>query len=349
VAMPVLARRVFRVSLTTALSLAIAYGMALPLPYMAPIFALMLTVTPAPPMGLKSLFGLVLIVLITQGIGLLLIPLLISYPVSAVLIVAVGLYFSTYLTVHKGKGLVGTLLTVGFTLIPAAGVYDFSSAVEVIKGLTLGIGLAIICQRIVYPWLPEGPVAATSTKPVPSSAEGASWVALRVTLIVLPPFLLALINPAMYLKVIMKSVALGQQGSAVNARDAGRELLGSTFLGGCLAIVFWFMLDLVTSLWMFFWWMLVFCIYIASKFYVVIATRYSPSFWQNVGVTMLILLGSAVQDSDGGQDVYAAFALRMGLFVAVTLYAWAAVYLLEQLRTRRLRRLSPSVVTMETY
>jgi hypothetical protein len=263
--------------------------------------------------------------------------------------VAVGLYFSTYLTVHKGKGLVGTLLTVGFTLIPAAGVYDFSSAVEVIKGLTLGIGLAIICQRIVYPWLPEGPVAATSTKPVPSSAEGASWVALRVTLIVLPPFLLALINPAMYLKVIMKSVALGQQGSAVNARDAGRELLGSTFLGGCLAIVFWFMLDLVTSLWMFFWWMLVFCIYIASKFYVVIATRYSPSFWQNVGVTMLILLGSAVQDSDGGQDVYAAFALRMGLFVAVTLYAWAAVYLLEQLRTRRLRRLSPSVVTMETY
>jgi hypothetical protein len=50
---------------------------------------------------------------------------------------------------------------------------------------------------------------------------------------------------------------------------------------------------------------------------------------------MLILLGPAVEDSDNGNDVYAAFLVRMGLFVAVTLYAWLAVYLLEHLRERR--------------
>ena len=67
-------------------------------------------------------------------------------------------------------------------------------------------------------------------------------------------------------------------------------------------------------------------------------SRLPPSFWQNLVVTLLILLGPAVEDSANGKDVYAAFAVRMGLFIAVALYAWLAVYLLEQLRSRRLQR-----------
>jgi len=43
--------------------------------------------------------------------------------------------------------------------------------------------------------------------------------------------------------------------------------------------------------------------------------------------------------SDSGKDVYTAFMVRMGLFVAVTLYAWLAVYLLEHMRMRHLSRL----------
>ena len=49
--MHVEARRVFRLSLTMALALACAYGLALPLPFLAPLFALLLTAAPAPPMG----------------------------------------------------------------------------------------------------------------------------------------------------------------------------------------------------------------------------------------------------------------------------------------------------------
>ena len=63
---------------------------------------------------------------------------------------------------------------------------------------------------------------------------------------------------------------------------------------------------------------------------------------------MLILLGPAVEDSDSGKDVYMAFAVRMGLFVAVTFYAWLAVYALEYLRTRRIRRVASLSQDMET-
>jgi hypothetical protein len=95
------------------------------------------------------------------------------------------------------------------------------------------------------------------------------------------------------------------------------------------------MLGISTNLWMFFWLMLLFGVYMASKIYQLIPTRYPASFWMNVGMTMLILLGPAVEDSNTGKDVYAAFFVRMGLFIAVTLYAWLAVYALEYLRERR--------------
>jgi len=346
--MPVEAKRVFRLALITSLSLVVAYGMAFPLPFFAPIFALMLTATPGPPMHFKSVFGLFLVVLITLGIGLLLIPILVNYPVSAVLIIAVGLFLSTYISVNAGKGLVGSFLTIGFTIIPAAGLAEFYLGVVVIKALILGLGLAILCQWLVYPLFPEDPETITPPPQAYSNSNSSNWIALRVTLIVLPPFLMALANPSMYLKVILKSVSLGQQSSEVSAVNAGRELLGSTFLGGFYAAIFWIVLKIHPSLWMFFLWTLLFIIYFSSKFYQVITTRFPPSFWLNVAITMLILLGSAVQDSANGNDVYQAFVIRMNMFVAVTLYAWLAIYMLEKFRTRYLNQPSLSQTDMES-
>ena len=338
--MQVAARRVFRVALTMALALAVAYGAALPLPFIAPLLALTVALIPGPPMAVKGLLGLSAVMLLTLGLGLLIAPLLEHYPLVGVLTVAVGLYSSAYVSVSQGKALVGTLLTVGLTIIPAAGIYSFALAVAVIQALVLGMGLAIVCLWLVYPLFPEEPGAVTE-KAVHQSPVQANWIALRVALIVLPPFLFALTNPSLYLKLIMKSVLLGQQGSIVSARTAGRELLGSTFLAGVVAMLFWGLLKLSPTLWMFFLWMLLFGIGFAAKIYGLLATRYSPSFWQNTAVTMLILLGSAVQDSANGNDVYSAFATRMGLFVAVTLYAWAAVSLLDRWRTSWIRRFRP--------
>jgi len=336
--MHIQARRIFRLSGTVALALAAAYALKLPLPFLAPLFALMLTVPPKPPAGLKGLFTLVIVVMLSLGVGLILIPLLQTYPLVGVLLVMLGLYLSFYLTVHKGKALLGTFLTMGFTLISAAGMVDFALATTLIQSLVIGITIAVVCQWLVYPWFPEDPVPGQQA-PVPKpSAENSNWIALRGTLIVLPVYLLALTDPLAYLATIMKSVSLGQQSSVVSARSAGKELLGSTFLGGFFAILFWAMLGILTNLWMFFLLMLLFGMYFSCKIYQLIKTRYPASYWLNVGMTMLILLGPAVEDSDSGKDVYTAFLVRMGLFVAVTLYAWLAVYILEYLRERRLNR-----------
>ncbi len=328
------ARRTFRLASVVALSVALAYGLAMPLPFMAPLFAVLLTATPAPPPGPKGLLKLLVLVAVTLGIGLVLNPLLLNYPITAVLIIAAGLYLSTYLSVGKGKGLVGTLLAVGLTMIPAAGLMGYALASSVVNSLLIGIAVTVACQWLVQPLFPEPPPAGPKPLPPAADHERAAWLALRTVLIVLPPVMLAFTNPGLYMPTIMKSVMLAQQGSTISARAAGRELIGSTFLAGVYAMAFWFALKLLPNLWMFFLWMLLFGLHIGSRLYGVVASRHPPSYWVNVFVTMLILVGPAVQDSTG-DDVYREFLVRFTLFVLVTLYAWGAIVALEWLREGR--------------
>ncbi|MEH6469949.1 MAG: DUF2955 domain-containing protein [Halopseudomonas sp.] len=331
------ARRVFRLSLTVALSLLFGYLLPMALPFLPPVFALMLGAKPGPAMGFKALIGLSVLVLITTSLGILLIPLLLDYSMPALMIVALGVFLSLYVSVNLGKGLVGAFLTIGIMMISAAGTVSDQLATTVIQDLLLAIAVAIVCQWLVYPLFPEDNLPAQPpTEPV-SSAEQSSWIALRGTLIVFPVYLLALTNPTAYLPIIMKSVGLVQQGSMIDARSAGRELLGSTLLAGLLAVLFWVLLKLAPNLWSYFWLMLLLMVFAAARLYRVVSTRYPPSFWINTLATMLILLGPAVQDSANGKDVMTAFAVRMSLFIAVTLYAWLAIYLLESWRQRRMR------------
>lgn len=334
---PLTTRRTYRLSLTVALALAVSYGMGTTLPYMAPIFALLLGSVPKPPPGPKGLLALIALAAITTGSGLLIVPLLQHYPATAILVVLLALFFSNYLTVSLEKGMVGALLTVGIAMISAVGTLSFAAAVIVIEALLLGIAIAVACLWLVYPFFPENADSDTPAA-LAENQENALWITLRATLIVMPAYLIALTNPTLYLPLIMKSVSLGQQSSQLDARAAGRTLIGSTAMGGLLAILLWFSLSLSVNLWMFFLWMLLCSLFVASKMFGVSASRYTPDYWMNALLTMLILLGPAVADSANGKDVYQAFAIRISLFFAVTIYAWGTVVLLDDLRQRRISR-----------
>jgi len=330
--MDIQARRIFRLTITPALAMLIAYGLALPLAFIAPLFAFMLVAKPSPPMGAKNLFILLVIVFSTLGIGLLLIPILLHYQLTAILLVAVGLYLSTYITVNLDKMIFGVFLTIGFTLISALGTVDFGLATSVIGSLATGMAVAVISQWLVYPWFPENPALTESDSPICTS-EQTNWIAIRSTITILPIYWIVLTNPLAYTALIIKSVLLSQQSSMVDAKSAGKELLGSTFLGGILAFLFWALLGISTNLWMYFLWMLLFSLYFSCKIYQFIPTRYPASFWLNTAMTMILVLGPAIEDSATGTGVYAAFFSRISLFVFATLYAWLALYSMEYLRS----------------
>ena len=328
-------QRALRLASGTALCLAASFGLELPIPFIAPVLAVMLLATVNRALSFKAGLSLALAVMLTTGSGLLLIPILRYYPASGVLLIGLGLFVVFGFGLRGGNNLIVTFLVMGLTMIPVAGTADFSLALLVIGALVKGLLLAVMALSLSH-WLFPEPVSEQPSPAAPLlAAEEVGWVALRATLVVLPAFLLALIEPAGYLPIIMKSVSLGQQSCSTTARNAGHELLGSTLLGGLLAILFWCALSLFVHLWMFFLWMLLFGLLLARKLYALSPTRQSPGLWLNTLVTMIILLGQSVQDSFVGNDVYTAFAVRMGLFIVVTLYACLMVYLLDQRRVRQ--------------
>lgn len=321
--------RALRLAFGTALCLAVSFGMDLSIPIVAPVFAVFLLASVNRPMPLKAALGLVLVVAMTTGSGLLLVPLLQYYFMSGVLLVGLCLFLAFRYGLRGGNNLVSTFLVAGVTMISAAGTAELQLAMTVVGALAKGLLLAVVALAISHWLFPEPPV---SQKPTPKPGlpnDDATHLALRATLVVMPVFLLALADPSSYMPIIMKSVSLGRQSCTTTARGAARELLGSTLLGGALAILFWFALKWFVHLWMFFLWMLLFGLLVARKLYSLSQTRYSPGFWLNTLVTLIILLGQSVQDSVAGKDVYTAFAVRMGLFVAVTLYACLMVQLLD--------------------
>ncbi|SEJ06494.1 Protein of unknown function [Azotobacter beijerinckii] len=328
-------RRALRLAFGTAACLAASFGLALPIPFIPPVLTLFLLAMRNQPLSLKASLGLAVLAAVTTGGGLLLIPLLRYYPASGVLLVALCLFLCFGYALRGGNSLVSTFLIIGLTLVSATGASAFAIALTVIEALVKGLLLTSLCVALGH-WLFSEPVglAEPPAKPLPAPDETA-WIALRATLVVIPAFLLALIDPSSYVPLVMKSVSLGQQVCGTSARDAGRELLGSTLLGGLLAMCFWSVLSLFPHLWMFFLWMLLFVLLLARRLLRLAATRQTLGFWLNSAVTLIILLGQSVQDSAAGKDVYTAFAVRMGLFVAVTLYACAAVYLIDLRRLRR--------------
>lgn len=338
--LPLGARRVFRFAASVTLALVIAYGLGLPLAFLAPLIAATLGAKPGAPPGLKGLAALLVLVTLTLGIGLYLVPLLEHYAFAALLMIASGVFVSHYLSLARGQALVGTLLGIGLTMIPAAGVFDYQLARLVIHGTTSAIAIAIVCQWIVYPWFPEDIERAPEA---PAGAAEAGWVALRATLIAIPALLAALANPAAYMPLVMKSLMLGQESSTLSARQAGRELIGSTIAAGACAIVLWFALKLWPSLYMFALSICLFAGLVASRLFGVCRSRLAASFWQSTFVTTLILLGPAIEDSANGKDVYQAFAVRLALFIVIAVYATCAIAVLEALRKRHLRAALPNI------
>ena len=327
----VLARRALRLALGTAACLAVSFGMQWPVPVMAPVLSVFLFASMDRPLPFRAGVGLALVVMLTTGSGMLLTPFLRHAPLTGVLLTGLCLFLAFRHGLRGGNNLVSTFLVAGITLISAAGTASSALALTVIGALVRGLLTAVIMLGVCYLLVPEPTGVRAPPKPNARSAD-ADGMALRATLVVMPPFLLAMSDPAAYLPIIMKAVGLGRQSCSTGAPGAALELVGSTLMGGVLAILCWLALGLFVDLWMFFLWMLLFGLWVARGLFRLRPGRYSPGFWLNSLVTMIILLGQSVADSAAGKDVYQAFMVRMGLFIGVSLYAWLMMALLDRPR-----------------
>jgi hypothetical protein len=333
-------KAVLRLGVGLGLAVLIAYGLALQLPFAVCVVAVLLLCKPGPPIPFVkgAVFAVVIAALLVAGV--LMVPVLEYYRVTGLLLTGALLYAVFFAGARSGNPLT-IFVVIALTIIPVAGVAEQALTTALSQAFGLGLAIGALVSSFSHALFPDLPGPA----PIPSpraavSPEEASWSALQATLVVMPVFVVALTNPALYIPAIMKTVTVAQQAGSTNARTAGRELVGSTLMGALMAALVWAGLSLRPNLWMLMLWIVAAALWVGVRLFRVKATSEPPSFWLNAIITMFILLGPGIEDAAVGKDVYSASATRMALFVGVAFYAWATVWVLERWRASRTRSLS---------
>jgi hypothetical protein len=335
-----------RLTLGLGLAALIAYGMALTLPYMVCVMAVVLLSKPGPPLPLVKGIIVALALAGLVAAGLVMVPLLENYAIAGILLTAVILFVIFFAGLVSGSPL-AMVLVIAFAMMPVAGVIE--QALVGMLALTLAVGVAVgtLVGFISSAFFPDRTAPTAAAKPTRPGRAAAAWIALRATLIVMPVFVLALTDPSFYLAAIMKTVTLSQQAGETDARSAGKELVGSTLMGAVVAVGLWFGLSLWPNLWMLVLWMMAAALWIGSAMTGARSSRFRPSFWSNALITALILIGPAIEDSASGKSVLEGTAMRTCLFVGVALYAWGTILLLERWRPARLPEVLPKPASEE--
>jgi len=326
-------KAVLRLTIGLGLAVLVAYGFALPIPFVVCLMSFLVLCKPGPPLPPAKGFVIAAIFAALVASGVLMVPVLEHYPWSGILLTGAILYGVFFVGLASANPLT-MVLVISFALIPVVGVADQAIVGMLSTTLAIGILIGAVVSSLSNVLFPDPPTRVID-RPAsgPARHEVARWIALRATVIVMPVFVLALTNPSFYVAAIMKTVALGQQAGEVDARSAGSELVGSTLMGALIAALVWLGLSLHPSLWMLTLWMMGAALWTGSGIFCTRSTSFRPSFWSNALITMLILLGPAIEDSASGKSVLEASVVRTGLFVAVALYAWGMVWVLERWRS----------------
>jgi hypothetical protein len=329
-------KAVLRLAIGLGAAVLVAYGLGMTAPFVACLLTVMILCKPGPPIPLVQ--GMVLAVVVGGVLlaGLLMVPLLEHYAMTGVLLTAALLYGVYFLGARSASPMT-VILVIAFAAIPVAGVADQGFAATLAKAMAVGLAVGILVSGIWHALFPDPPgPAGPAAIPATVSPETARRAALQAMLVIMPVFILALSDPAHFFPAIVKGSALGRQAHSIAARSAGSELVGSTIAGALMAAVVWLGLSLWPSLWMLMLWMMAAAFWAGSRLFRVRATRQAPTFWSNALVTMLILLGPAIEDSAAGKDVLKGALTRTALFIGLAIYAWAIVLVFERWSTRGL-------------
>lgn len=342
--------RILRFALGTSLSLWFSQAVGWPLSFIAPVLTCVLLAMPAPALTLKGGLGLVLVLLISLNAGTLLLPTLLNQPVAGILLLVIALFWSFYFTAKGGSAALGTFATLGIALSTAIGSVSVSAVLALIGYMGFAAFAGILFVWLAH-WLLPDTMAAPYEKPTAQQQsekapdpEMARWSAFRSLMIVLPIALWLLISAssASYLAVMLKVASMGQQTTNEDTGKAGRSLLLSTLIGGVGAIIGWQVLSITPTLLMYTLFVAIAALLMGRGIFKGTAAHPDSEVWSYGFLTMLIILAPAVLDSAGGDTASLKFWQRLVMFGGATLYAIAAVYVVDAFRPCRLNRTSMS-------
>ena len=338
--------RILRLAFGTSLSLWFSQAVGWQMSFIAPVFTLLVLALPLPVLKLKQGIAFVAVLAVSLYAGMLLLPMLLEQPVVGLLLLTLALYWSFYFTAKGGSALIGTFATIGLALVAGVGSVNVDALLIVAGDVVLAAAVGVIFTWIAHALIPDtlavdtiptaGKKAAEPPKP---DLADARWSAFRSLLIVMPVALLLMLSSAStaYIAVMIKVASMGQQATNDDTREAGRSLILSTIIGGVGAIIGWEVLSITPTLMIYTLIVGLAGLIMGPKIFQGLAMHPQAGTWSYGYITMIILLAPAVMDSIGGDAASVKFWDRIIMFAGATLYAVAAVYVVDAFR--------PQVVT----
>jgi hypothetical protein len=281
-----------------------------------------------PPPAAKGALILVVATGVTSLFGLLLGPVLTYVPVAGVLLSLSGIAVAVVIGARPGMAIIGTLMILSSTIIAVFAVQSSAAAVALVKLLALVMVGAVVVAHLAHALFPE-PAGTTLPLPPPAPAN-IGWIALRTAIIMLPPLLLALANPAAYIMLLMKGASLAQQADRTATRRMAREMVGATAMGGAAALLLWNLLQLWPGLLLLTLGMTLATLVMARPLYGAVTSRFSADWWQFAITNLIILIGPAVADTASAENIQRTMVVRLSTFFALAVYAAIAVHLFDR-------------------
>lgn len=337
--------RILRMMIGTSLCLLLSQIVNWPMSFIAPVATIMILALPLPALKLSSGIKFIVVFLVTIYGSMLFLPFIIHYPAAGLLMVAVAYYWSFYFTAKGGSPIVGSLTTVGISLVAAVGSVSIDAVLDLASGLTVGIIAGVAFVWVGHAIMPDSkaePIKLTAAAPASASAvpdpHVARLSAFRSLLVVMPVLLLFLLSAASasYAAVMIKVASMGQQASIDHTREAAKSLLASTVIGGIAATLGWELLSIWPSLILYVLLVALAGLLIGPRIFDGAAMRPAGATWSYGYVTMIIVLGPAVLDGQTGSSADLAFYSRLLMFMLASLYGVVAVAVFD--------RLFPSVI-----
>lgn len=339
--------RILRLALGTSLALWLSQAYAWDMSFIAPVLALFLLSLPLPAPTFAKGAGFVVVLFASLCAGLLLLPFIMYYRWAGVLLLGLALFWTFYFTARGGSAVLGTLATVGIALATAVGTVSIDAVLAAIKGVGFGAVVALLFVWIAHALLPDSlagrpqgpapPRPAAAAEPDPVEARQSALRSLAIVLPVALWFLLSSASSA-YAPVMIKVASMGQQATNEGTRQAGRSLILSTLIGGVGAIIGWQVLQIYPSLSIYALLVALAALMMGGRIFEGAGMHPQAATWSYAYLTMIVILAPAVLDSATGAAAGVKFVDRLVMFAGATLYAVAAVYVVDAFSASARRR-----------
>jgi len=319
--------RIFRFAFGVTFSCALAYGINWPLAFLMPVFTAMILAMPLPKPSLRASFYNMMSTLFAFGLGLAFSLFFLQFPVAYLLILALVL-FHLYYYLNRGGSFWFTLMSmIAILILPMIANSHEGLAISFSAGFVYSSWLTIAMIWLAHFVFPDPVFTQFPVKPrynktyLPMAAK----LALKSTLVVFPiAAVFITYGLSDYLLVMVFSAIFILKPDLTQGKEAGKNSLLSTLLGGVFAWLFYWLIVAVPQFHFYLLILLITSLYFGRQIFSgsAMSKYYSSGF-----IALLVVVNSSMA---ADANFNAILAQRVLLISSAIVYIVCALKVIER-------------------